>query len=50
MPLKCKIALLDADFAIKLGRVESQNIIEDIIPEFVELLYIHRHVRMSTNI
>jgi hypothetical protein len=44
MPLKCKIALLDADFAIKLGRVESQNIIEDIIPEFVELLYIHRHV------
>ncbi len=44
MPSKCDVAILDADFAIKVGRFKNVNIIEEIIPRFVEVLYIHKYV------
>jgi hypothetical protein len=40
---KVKAALIDADFAIKIGRFQNQKIIEDIVPLLVKSLYIHKH-------
>lgn len=37
-------AVLDADFAIKVGMVENINIIGELLPQFSERLYVHRHV------
>ena len=37
-------AILDADFAIKLGRLKKYKIIEDILPVYVEKLLIHEYV------
>ncbi len=44
MPVKLDAAVLDADFAIKVGRMESKKIIEEVIPVFIEALYIHKYV------
>ncbi|MFX3623490.1 MAG: hypothetical protein ACE3JP_05450 [Ectobacillus sp.] len=37
-------AILDADFAIKLGRLRKYRVIEDILPHYVGLLLIHEYV------
>ncbi|KEF37795.1 hypothetical protein M670_02826 [Schinkia azotoformans MEV2011] len=37
-------ALLDADFAIKIGRLNKYKIIEDILPNYVGNLLIHEYV------
>lgn len=37
-------AILDADFAIKLGRLKKYKIIEDILPNYVGELLIHEYV------
>lgn len=38
------IAILDADFAIKLGRIKKYKIIEDLLPNYVGKLLIHEYV------
>lgn len=37
-------AILDADFAIKLEKVQKFKAIEKYIPQLVNKLYIHRYV------
>jgi hypothetical protein len=37
-------AIIDSDFAIKLGRFKKIRLLEELIPEFCQLLYIHRYV------
>jgi len=37
-------AILDADFAIKVGKTEVINVIGDLLPQFCEKLYVHRYV------
>ena len=41
---RCKVAILDADFAIRVGATQVINVIGDLLPQFCEKLYIHRHV------
>ncbi len=41
---KVNKAIIDADFALKLGQLEKYRILETYLPECVELLYIHEHV------
>lgn len=41
---KYRSAILDADFAIKVGTTSVINVIGDVLPLFCEKLYIHRHV------
>jgi hypothetical protein len=41
---KADKAIIDADFALKLGQLEKYRILEVYLPECVELLYIHEHV------
>ncbi|MEQ6376330.1 hypothetical protein RZN25_05755 [Bacillaceae bacterium S4-13-56] len=36
--------IIDADFAIKMNKVTDVNAIQDYIPLFVGMLYIHEHV------
>lgn len=42
--IKWEYALLDADFSLKLGKLEGINAIEDYVGELVGKLYIHRHI------
>ncbi|MDA8234466.1 MAG: hypothetical protein M0Z31_06685 [Clostridia bacterium] len=44
MPVKFDAAVLDADFAIKIGKIESRNVIEAVLVDLVEVLYIHKYV------
>ncbi|GAA3328669.1 hypothetical protein GCM10020331_073580 [Ectobacillus funiculus] len=37
-------AILDADFAIKLGRLKKYKVIEEILPQYVGTLLIHEYV------
>ncbi|MDR7000090.1 hypothetical protein [Neobacillus niacini] len=37
-------AILDADFAIKLGRIEKYKVIEKLLPVYIEKLLIHEYV------
>lgn len=41
---KVNKAIIDADFALKLGQLEKYRILETYLPESVELLYVHEHV------
>lgn len=41
---KCSAAIIDADFAIKVGKTEVINVIGDLLPQFCQKLYVHRHV------
>ena len=41
---KYNAAILDADFAIKVGKTEVINVIGDLLPKFCGKLYVHRHV------
>ena len=36
--------IIDADFAIKMNKITDVNAIQDYIPLFVGMLYIHEHV------
>lgn len=47
MKLKIDKAIIDADFALKLGRLQKYRILEVYLPECIELLYIHEHVYMN---
>ncbi|AWI13272.1 MULTISPECIES: hypothetical protein [Bacillaceae] len=38
------VAILDADFAIKVGRIKKYNILEDILPNYIGKLLIHEYV------
>lgn len=40
----CPIAILDADFGIKVGRIRKYNILEDILPNYIGKLLIHKYV------
>jgi len=42
--VRYQAAILDADFAIKVGTTEVINVIGDLLPQFCEKLYVHRHV------
>lgn len=42
--IKWERALLDADFSLKLGRLEGSNAIEEYIGVLVGKLYVHRHI------
>lgn len=37
-------AILDADFAIKLGRIKKYKVIEELLPLYVQKLLIHEYV------
>ncbi len=39
-----KNAILDSDFAIRLGNVKFARALEEIIPITIEKLFIHEHV------
>lgn len=39
-----RAAIIDADFAIKVGKTEIINVIGDLLPQFCQKLYVHRHV------
>lgn len=38
------VAILDADFAIKVGRIKKYNILENILPNYIGKLLIHEYV------
>lgn len=38
------VAILDADFAIKVGRIKKYTILEDILPNYIGKLLIHEYV------
>lgn len=40
-------AAIDADFTLKLGKLNKYKIIEDYLPKYVELLYIHEHIYLN---
>ncbi len=42
--IRTDVAIIDADFAIKAAWIKKYNVIEEIISEFIETLYIHRYV------
>ena len=44
MEIKIDKAVIDADFALKLGQLEKYKLLEDYLPECVNLIYIHEHV------
>lgn len=44
MSIIVEAAMLDTDFAIKVGRIDTKKIIEEIIPQFVGMLYIHKYI------
>lgn len=44
MTQKIQAAIIDADFAFKIGKYESQDLIVEILPKLVDRLYVHKHV------
>ncbi|GFZ88606.1 hypothetical protein GCM10010978_30190 [Compostibacillus humi] len=36
--------ILDADFAIKLGRIKKYKVIEEILPLYIQKIFIHEYV------
>jgi hypothetical protein len=39
-----KSAIIDADFALKIGKTQQIKAIQDIVPELIGLLFVHEHV------
>jgi len=44
MDLKAKVAIIDADFAIKLGRFKRIKLLEELVPQFIGVVYVHEYV------
>lgn len=44
MALKVEAAIIDASFALDIGELEKSRIIEEFIPQFIGILYVHRYV------
>ncbi len=42
--LKVEAVIIDADFAIKIGRIDKFRLIEQVLPLLADLIFIHRHV------
>ena len=44
MSVKYDVAIIDTDFALKIGQMKDERIIETVIPTFCNKLYIHKYV------
>ncbi len=44
MSLKAEMAIIDTSFALDLGELEKYRILEEYIPRFIGMLYVHRYV------
>jgi hypothetical protein len=44
MKTKIDKVIIDADFTLKLGKLNKYKIIEDYLPEYAEQIYIHEHI------
>ncbi len=44
MSLKAEVAIIDTSFALDLGELEKSRILEEYIPRFIGVLYIHKYV------